>query len=116
MAETELTVTAQGAAKSWTNAHPDGHFYKNNGHTILFVENTTGSTHTVSHTEQRACDFGHSLTNRTDDAATGETTEVWAAKNIHRFNDNVGKAHITFTTTAPNSSALRVAAVDYSKA
>lgn len=116
MAESELTVTAQGVAKVWEDANPDGHSYKNNGHTILLVDNSDGQLHTVSHTEQRSCDFGHSLTNQTDDAADGETTEVWAAKNIHRFNDNIGKAHITFTTTATNVANLRVAVVDYSKA
>jgi hypothetical protein len=98
MAESDLTVTEVEETKVWVNASTGGHSYSNNGRTRLFIQNSTGSTHTLQHTEQRVCDFGHAAVNPTNDIATATTEEIWVAKDVRRFNDASGKAHLTFTT------------------
>ena len=115
MAEQTITVTKFGETMVWQNAHSDGHAYANSGNVLLYVENLTASTATVQHTEQTACDFGHPNVHATDDAANGGTTRIWRSRNVLRWNDASGKAHVTWTTSVPGDATLRVAAVDYSE-
>jgi hypothetical protein len=118
MAETEITVVKFGESPVYTNAASGGHSYVNDGNTLLYVNNQTGSTATISHTEQTGCDFGHTSVNETDDAETGGVTRVWRTKNLVRWNDSAGRAHITITAPSVTSSGdanFQIAAVSYSK-
>lgn len=115
MAEQTLTVTPFGQTIQWQDAHADGHAFANRGGLVLiYVDNTSGSAHTIQHTEQRSCDFGHPTTHEADSCPDGGISRHFRAMNMIRFNDGDGKAHITFTTTVPGNASLRVAAVDYS--
>ncbi len=114
MAEVTLTVTSAADGPTYVNAVDDGHAYANDGQTLLFVKNSSGGAYTVTHVEQGTCDFGHGGTNTTDSAPDSETTAIWAVRNVVRWNDTGGKAHITFTTSVPGTpSQLQVAAVTY---
>jgi hypothetical protein len=114
MAEQTMTVTAFGQTLVWHTAHADGHAFANNGLTLIYCDNQDGVVHTLQHTEQRSCDFGHPTTHEADTNPTGGISRHFRAMNTIRFNDGDGKAHITFTTTVPGNANLRVAAVDYS--
>ena len=114
MAEQTITVVKFGAALVWQDAHADGHAYANDGNTLVYVNNVSGSTATLSHTEQSECDFGHANVNGTDDSPSGGVTRIWRGKSVLRWNDATGRAHVTFTTALPGSSTdLQVAAVSY---
>ena len=113
MAEQTLTVTAFGQDIQWQEANADGFSFASNGRILVYVDNTSGSPHTLQHTEQRSCDFGHATTHELDTCPTGGISRHFRAINVVRFSDSSGNAHITFTTTVPGDSSLRVAAVDY---
>lgn len=113
MPETTLTVTKAADGPTYVNANVDGHAYANDGQTILFIKNSTGGAFTITHVEQGTCDFGHSGTNTTDVADANDTTAIWKSRNVVRWNDSGGKAHITISATVPEDATLQVAAVTY---
>ena len=112
MPETHLATVSFGETITWTDFNPDGHSYNNDGNSLVYVSNTTGSTETLTHVEQKTCDFGHAASNATDDTESGGITRVWRGKNVVRWNDATGRAHIT-VPAAPNDSTLQVAIVTY---
>jgi hypothetical protein len=113
MPEVTLTVTKAADGPTFVDAEPDGHAYANDGQTLLFVKDETGGAFTITHVEQGTCDFGHGGTNTTDIAAANDTTGIWAARNVVRWNDSAGKAHITISATVPDDATLQIAAVTY---
>ena len=112
MAETEVAVVKFGATITWTDFGADGHFYKNDANTLVYIQNSTGSDVTLTHVEQGTCDFGHPQVNQTDSAPNGGVTRIWAAKNSVRWNDSAGRAHVTIAG-APGDSTLQIACVTY---
>jgi len=112
MAETELTVVDFGDSVTWTDFNVDGHSYPNGGNSLVYVNNTTGADVTVTHVEQTQCDFDHPLTDETDVAPDAGITRIWRGKNVVRWNDSTGRAHIT-VPAAPGDATLQVAVVSY---
>lgn len=116
MPKTTLTVTKAADGPTYVDAEIDGHSYANDGQTILFVKETAGTLFTITHVEQGTCDFGHGGTNTSDNATANNETAIWAARDVVRWNDSAGKAHITLSTfgsTVPENPTLQVAAVTY---
>ena len=112
MAETEIGVVKFGAALVWTNFGADGHSYKNDSDTLVYISNTTGGEVTLTHVEQGTCDFGHPSVNGTDAVPTAGITRIWRAKNVIRWNDSAGKAHVTIAG-APGDATLQIACVSF---
>ena len=112
MPETPITTVYFGEAITWTDFNVDGHSYANDGNSLVYINNTTGSDVTLTHVEQAECDFAHPANNETDVATAGGITRIWRGKNVVRWNDSSGSAHIT-VPAAPGDATLQVAVVSY---
>lgn len=111
MAETEITVQAFGETPNYVAANADGHFYVNDGESLVLVENFSGGDVVCTHVEDtsKQCDYQHDPVDPQATCSTGGVTSVWGAKHRYRFNDTAGKAHFTLDVV----TTVRVAVISY---
>ena len=97
MAEVILNVVKFGSAPAWTVINAtDTFLMSNDGLTKLYVENTGGSAIAATFIEQRACNYGHALTNFVFSCGAGATSVIGTFRK-DRYNRADGRIAVTFS-------------------